>query len=68
MGRLIYKTALHKWRQNVSNNLLGLPAFLVDVPRKLAGRAFRCNLFYFAKKADQKRMNLYWAEPKYCTP
>jgi len=33
---------------------LGLPAFLVGVPRQLAGRVFRFNLFYLAKRRIKK--------------
>jgi hypothetical protein len=34
--------------------MLGLPAISVGVPRQLAGRVFRSNLFYFAKRRTKK--------------
>jgi hypothetical protein len=35
---------------SIKNNILG-------VPRQMAGRAFRFNLFYFAEKANQKSIS-----------
>jgi len=41
---------------NLNSNLF---IAVSGVSRQLAGRAFRYNLFLFAKRANKKRMNLY---------